>query len=97
VAHGGLAFGNSATIEFMPGGPEGLRITAGGETSSPTIEAVVMLGKLGKLEPVTSSVTVAGFLISTATPTRATPVALRCSDSRKAMAVARSPLAGSGR
>jgi hypothetical protein len=55
--------GNSATIEFMPGRPGGLRITAGGETNSPTIEAVVTLGRLVELEPVISSVSVAGFLI----------------------------------
>jgi hypothetical protein len=42
----GLVFESSATIDFVLGEPETMRISPEGEVTSPTIEAVVALGRL---------------------------------------------------
>lgn len=47
----GLAFENSATIDFVLGEPEATRMSEAGDVTSPTIEAVVALGRLVGLEP----------------------------------------------
>lgn len=47
----GVRFGNSATIDFVLGQPETTRMSQDGDTTSPTIEAVVALGLLVGLEP----------------------------------------------
>lgn len=47
----GLTFGESATISFVLGEPESLKMGDGGEMTSPTIKAVSTLGQLVGLEP----------------------------------------------
>jgi len=57
----GLAFGNSATIDFVLGEPEKFRLGPDGTTTSPTMEAVTTLAEFVALDPVPAVETVRDF------------------------------------
>lgn len=46
----GLAWGNSATVEFVLGQPEALRLDETGALSSPTLDAIIQLGHVVRLD-----------------------------------------------
>jgi len=57
----GLVFGNSATIDFVLGEPENLKMADDGSVTSPTINAVETLGDLVALDPADAVETVREF------------------------------------